>query len=353
MRFPLLFITSLILLSSCRKQEITEIDQETPDRYSWQAHNGFQYDDVNQMNSLAGSDRLFFIGSNSFSVITPETEDQQNDPSEFDIARYTHTYFIQPHHVKLPLSETYYISYNPLNNTIAFTSTQNPAVSGDRIYFSMKELDETFSNFRFIHFNTGQSMAINSENQALIPYTALIDGREILKLALVDIKGEREFGQIALDTVKTNIITIVGNGYAGLTGVHSFGEDFFVTTDAELYRIDKNGVTQRLLDEPLNRILRSGSTLFGISSQNIYASANNGLTWNILSQIPSDFSRLNYAEIDQRIIAYRYAQLWEITLEETRLTVRELDNEGLSGKMLTSVNEFGRHVYLSTLSGVF
>jgi hypothetical protein len=66
-----------------------------------------------------------------------------------------------------------------------------------------------------------------------------------------------------------------------------------------------------------------------------------------------DYSFLNYTKIDNKIIGYRYGQLWDISVSETELIAKELDNDGLDGISITSVSKFDDKVYLSTLSGVF
>ena len=62
---------------------------------------------------------------------------------------------------------------------------------------------------------------------------------------------------------------------------------------------------------------------------------------------------MNFTRIDDRVVAYRFAQLWEVTLENDILNFTELDNDGLDGLSITSANLFGDQIYVTTLSGVY
>ena len=59
------------------------------------------------------------------------------------------------------------------------------------------------------------------------------------------------------------------------------------------------------------------------------------------------------SKVDDKIVGYRYSQLWEITFSENDVVVRELDNYGIDGVSITSLSVFDNNVYLSTMSGVF
>ncbi|MGD9994776.1 MAG: hypothetical protein AB7S69_15870 [Salinivirgaceae bacterium] len=135
--------------------------------------------------------------------------------------------------------------------------------------------------------------------------------------------------------------------------MQSVGDNFFLTTDSKVYRIDNLGNIDNVLETRLNRIIESSGTLYGFGRDNVYISSDNGLTWNTGYLVQYEYSLLNYTKIDDKIIAYRYGQLWEIVINKTEVEAKELDNDGLDGISITSVSKFDGKVYLSTLSGVY
>ena len=85
----------------------------------------------------------------------------------------------------------------------------------------------------------------------------------------------------------------------------------------------------------------------------MFYSTDNGFTWTEGYETPWELVLLNYAKINGKLIGYRYAQLFEITINENEFQAKELDNDGLEGKSITSVSKFDNKVYLTSLSGVF
>jgi len=134
--------------------------------------------------------------------------------------------------------------------------------------------------------------------------------------------------------------------------LETIGDHFFITTDNKVYRMETDGQYQEVLDERLYKIFEIGNQLVGLGWSDVFVSSDQGLSWAARSpsNLPVD---LNFTNIGDRVVAYRYAQLWEVVLENDALTFNELDNDGLDGRSITSVNDFGDQVYVTTLSGVF
>lgn len=344
----ILFIISLsLLLISCENEKIIEVEKE----YKWKSHLNFRYNDVVQMNSYATKDRLFFLGYNSFSTLVPDSISNPDLPFVGNVAHYDN-WSEQPSEKKLPICADYFISYNPINGWVAFIPTMNPVTSGTSVSLNIKFIDSTYAYFDLLHFSSGECISINEQNQALIPYVSFVDSKNILKLAMVDIKAESIYN-VKLDTVKTKMLSITDDYQYNVIALESIGNYFFLTTNSKVYRIDNLGNIETVLGTRLNKIIESSGTLYGFGSDNIYMSSDNGLTWNIGYSVQHDFSLLNYTKIDNKIIGYRYGQLWDISVSETELIAKELDNDGLDGISITSVSKFDGKVYLSTLSGVY
>ena len=103
----------------------------------------------------------------------------------------------------------------------------------------------------------------------------------------------------------------------------------------------------------LYKIFEDSGRLIGFGANNIFSSSDNGLTWIKGGETPWLIASVNFAKIDGKIIGYRYAQLWEVSTTETSFNFKELDNDGLDGKMITSVSEFDDKVFITSLSGVY
>lgn len=347
MRKILFIISWSLLLISCEKEKIVEVEKE----YKWKSHPDFQYNDIVQMNSYATKERLFFLGFSSFSSLVPDSISHPDSPFGGNVAHYDNWYD-QPSEKKLPICADYFISYNPINSWVAFIPTMNPVTSETSVSINMKLIDSTYAYFDFLHFSSGECIAINEQEQALIPYVSIVDSKTVLKLALVDIKAEFTYN-VKLDTIKTKILSITDDYQNDVIALESIGDYFFLTTNSKVYRVDNLGNIENVLGTRLNKIIESSGTLYGFGRDNIYISSNNGLTWNIGYSVQYDYSLLNYTKIDNKIIGYRYGQLWEISVSDTGIIAKELDNDGLNGVSITSVSKFDEKVYLSTLSGVY
>ncbi len=344
----ILFIISWsLLLISCEKEKIIEIEKE----YKWKSHSDFQYNDIVQMNSYATKDRLFFLGYSSFSSLVPDSISHPDLPFGGTVALYDN-WHEQPSEKKLPICADYFISYSPTNGWVDFIPTMNPVTSQTSVSFYIKNIDSTYAYFDFLHFSSGECIAINEQEQALIPYGSFVNSKNILKLALVDIKAKLIYN-VKLDTIKTKILSITDDYQYNVIALESIGDYFFLTTNSKVYRVDKLGNIENVLHTRLNKIIESSGTLYGFGGDNIYISSNNGLTWDMGYSVQYEYSWLNYTKIDNKIIGYRYGQLWEISVTKMGLIAKELDNDGLDGISITSVSKFNEKVYLSTLSGVY
>ena len=82
-------------------------------------------------------------------------------------------------------------------------------------------------------------------------------------------------------------------------------------------------------------------------------STDNGFNWNRVSTAEQETAYLNYSVIAGRVVGYWKSQLWEFSLKKDGYTTVELDNDGLNGKIITSVSGYKDKVYVTTLSGVY
>ncbi len=349
MKKVLFLISCSLLLISCEKEKIIEVIKE----YKWKSHPSFQYEDVLQMNSYASKDRLFFLGS-CFSSLIPDSINHPDLSFGGKVSHYANWSDL-PSNKKLPICADYYIAFYQGNSWVNFIPTRNPLAAEAAVSLDMKSLDSTFESFDLLQYHSGVCMAINKKNQALIPYFSAVGSERFVKFALVDIKAEfnPNLINVYLDTTNTKIVRIPGEDRYGITALESNGDYFFITIGAMVYRIDNLGNIVNISGSPIYKIIESSGTLYGFGYDKVNISSNNGLSWGIGYTTPFEFSVLNYSIVDNKIIGYRDDQLWEISVSENELIVKELDNDGLKGVLITSVSGFNGKVYLTSFSGVY
>ncbi|MEM6379251.1 MAG: hypothetical protein AAF705_13655 [Bacteroidota bacterium] len=342
-----------LLIASCEEEKIVEVERE----YSWKADDNFIYDNVVQMNSFATDDMLFFRGHTSFTSMVADSLEHPDYPDIGRVVHFPHWY-TQSTDEKLPICADFFVSAVS-NGFLAFIPNRDPTSQSASVSFNMKTLDENFGIFESSHFSGGEKIVINDQSQVLVPYKNWSpDGPYISggpKLALINIKYDSTNTSFyhKLDTVGIQLLSIDDQFQNSTIALESIGSNFFVTTDTKVYRIDGDGRMVTVLDERLYKIFEDSGRLIGFGANNIFSSSDNGLTWIKGGETPWLIASVNFAKIDGKIIGYRYAQLWEVSTTETSFNFKELDNDGLDGKMITSVSEFDDKVFITSLSGVY
>jgi len=343
----ILLILSTIIFG-CEDEKI--VIKEVEKKYSWTAHEDFQYDEVIQMNSFSTPDRLFTLGVASFSSLVADSLNHPDLPFGGSVCHYIN-WFEQSSKLKMPVSTNFFIAYSEKMGGITFIPTKNPISSGTMTSIAIAKLDTSFLRFQLVPYYMGDCMTINNNNQALIPYLST-DNRYSLKLLLVDIRVKNEV-QSKLDTIKTRIIKIPDVEEYDVISILSLNDNFYITTNSKTYRINTTGQIQEVTNNRLYRIVESNKVLYGIGGESIFSSTDSGVTWTKDYNIPYEYSILTYVKINNKIIAYRNSQLFEITMTQDSIKARELDNDGLIGKTITSLNGFGNKIYVTSLSGLY
>lgn len=338
MKIRIIYFIIIFIISGCEKiiekEKIVEIEKE----YSWKSHDGFKYENVIQLNSSASNERLSFIGANCYSEMRiNSTGDTYLEHNTFNSPGID---------IKLPICKDYFISYSSNLGAIYFYPTGYPFEAKG---FDFKKIDSTFLRFNSLHAALGQCIAINNQNQSLIPY---YDKDFNLKFTLIDIELDAKIDYY-IDTIKTKKISITDEYQRNLYLIESIEDVFFISTSSKSYRIDSHGDILKILDERIAKVFELNGVYYGLGYKKLYHSLNKGLTWSNVSEIEPVMTSINYANINREIIGYRNSQLWHITSDNTIMTIKELVNDGLEGNLITSVSEFNSKIYVSTLSGVY
>lgn len=139
--------------------------------------------------------------------------------------------------------------------------------------------------------------------------------------------------------------------------IFSDGNYFYVSINGnrtELLRVSPSGEVQEAkgIDRRIYNMFSHDDTLFAFSqsAKKVYYSQDEGLNWSsFISNFPVNIAHFFY--IDEKLAFYGKSQLFWVDLANQE--VKELDNTGLEGAEITSVNEFNSRVWVTTLSGMY
>lgn len=344
---PLLLVTMLLI--ACEKEKI--VIREVEKVYNWKQHPAFQYALVTQLNSFETADFLFILGPNNFSRIAAAgVQDPLDAAINGGNVSHIENQWKQPLS-KTPVGRDFFVGLNSANSQVSLTQTLNPANGANNFKFS--DIDNTFSRFYTVHYADGETLAINDKSQVLIPYEA--DEFGGIKLLFIETEITLP-GQawLRIDTVRTKIIELHYPHFRSLRNIQPVADAFFVAGNDFTFRIDSNGEKALVLDKTLFHIVKKDNLMYGFGYRHMYTSTDHGLTWTQRYEISSNISMLtNITKVSGRIVGYRYAQVFEFNPGVSELEIRELDNDGLDGKLITSISAFQDSVYVTSLAGVF
>ena len=353
----------IVIFTGCKKEKI--IVKEVERDFRWKAHPVFQYENAIIMNSFSTDSCILFRGTNYTTIVGSNAA---NNGGSYD--SIFGNYFLKninqifiPSNRTLPLTPDLIVDYDEeLSSTdksgkVYFVPTEYYGWSNSYgAYIYVSETDTSFTGFMFRRSSRNECMAINTLGQVLIPYNSSVNYE--LRFLLVNTSLTGTPGPAEIGTIK--IIPIEDQHETYVDFLQSYKDMFFITTDSKTYIINSQGEISRKFDNlHLYSIIPKNDTLytFGydltLPGMELLYSADNGFKWNKASNAVTETAYLNYSVIGNRVVGYWKSQLWEFSLNKNGYRAVNLDNDGLSGKIITSVSEYKDNVYVSTLTGVY
>jgi hypothetical protein len=140
-----------------------------------------------------------------------------------------------------------------------------------------------------------------------------------------------------------------------------FGK-FFLYLSQQFYRIDTSGNVKAFGFSPVpgvengrvTQMFTLDNLLFAGGSEKLFVSTDQGETWSKFRDVlGTNFAILTYFNVGSELYATYQAQIWRVTLSGQNLNYQELDNDGLQGNQITSINKIGKFVFITTLSGLY
>ncbi len=343
-------LLAVFVLISC-KPKTNEVLVEIERKSAWTRNTNFKYslaNGANSFTSLSGNLYTLAYGGINFGITQPDSSAEFGASSTFYINLADH-----PIDTKYPISEDIYVLsyFSKPKNVIGFFSCKNPVTIGSSISIIMEEADSTFQGFDFPV--NGESIVINKSNQVLIPYHKISNGEfgYNYALLLVNLKLIVEgYTKVRIDSYKV-IDLPYGLLPESVVRLKSYDSTFVVSTESATYFVTSNGSLSKVLDTPIYREFYYDGKFYGIGFKDIFTSLD-GKSWTLIGT-HDGLDAPEYKNIDGRVVAYWFDNLYEIIIDETGFNSVELENDGLEGNLITSISKFNSQVYVTTRSGVF
>ncbi|MBC8527795.1 MAG: hypothetical protein ISS28_03485 [Candidatus Cloacimonetes bacterium] len=342
-QFTIVFVVTAVFafLNSCTKT-ITETVIEEP---SWKSDSYFLYNDKIILNSYATQDELFVLAFSLFTIFDYTSE----NPVYSRLESLTSSMNYKP-----IISDQITAFSNDPQTAIVFKLNGRFQPTGEYIYLS--QIDSIFVNNGKLgaNFYTEPIGAFSNNNQFL---TMFMDNDHNPYFALIDyIFDDNTYSGIQVTSAQS--ILIEDWILLCIEDIESFGNRFFVATHGmgdskPNFLVYPSGYYEEI------DIRYYGVEFFSyrdivyllISDNNLYCSHDLGENWELVGTFYPAHLSPRFFEINGKLCVYIYSQIWEFDIDNAE--VRELDNWGLEGNEITSINEFNDKVYITTLSGLF
>jgi hypothetical protein len=139
-----------------------------------------------------------------------------------------------------------------------------------------------------------------------------------------------------------------------LTQISSYEDIFLVSMNAELYVIESDGTVNiaQGIETPVSQFFTANDTIFAVKHfpVELYSSVDRGYTWNLFATGFPEY-KIKFFQVSNQLCFYVFSQI--VTIDLQNGSIQELDNTGLEGSEITSVNEYDGKVWITTLSGMF
>jgi hypothetical protein len=340
----------LVILFSCQKETIIK---EVPITHSWSLDSNFMGIDKILLTSVPMNDSMIAVASN------------------YQIAYVNVKHLGYTYRIGIP-DKSYYsalvpptiskgmtVSVSDPNKLIVFATYMPVFQSGIPVSFSPTYSSSTTSGKalpRGSLFNSGCS--IINDKYILAPFESdWNNGKATFSLIKVSQKGWNTIIE------STKNITVSSTFYGGNDFSATFFGKFFYTYYRQFFRVDTLGNVksfgsspmQTTLSDNVSQMFTLNSYLFAVAGGSFFVSNDQGENWSLFYQsVAGDmYSWCNFYNVGKDVYATYLSQVWKVTLSGESLKYQELDNDGLQGSQITSINKCGKYAFVTTLSGLY
>ena len=339
-QFTIVFVVTVVFafLNSCTKT-ITETVIEEP---SWKL-----------VEELDGVNKIILNGhvyeENKFFLSTLYKFWKFNSGEDEPLKVYNNDYGFNPLSMNYkPVISDYISAYSNENLTaIVLKLNENPIVrSYGYEYINIEDIDSTYSPGSHIVVNSFWEPigAFNNQNQFL----TVVNNPNGQDFCIIDYEFDNSLSGIEINSIQ---IYNFFSGVLSISDMKSFGSRFFIGTHnfTYPYLVYPTG-DYHAMDVPSSlEFFSYKDTLYAFTTSfSLYFSNDLGENWEIYAHFSGWVS---FFEIAGKLCAHRDDDIHEINFNTGE--VIELDNWGLEGNEITSINVFNDKVYITTLSGLF
>lgn len=338
LRQLLILLFASLVLWGC-KDELNIEEPITPST-PWQEDERFLFETKVQFNSHADGERIYFMGRNHFSTI----ELLEDDTLEY----IQHAFQWLEYHqsAQMPITDELFVTANL--NTVRIANTREPVLQGASQFLQLKEIDPEFSFIQFPPFWRGEAIGVNDDNVCLITYQYETNDGEFGLRAL---KVRVTFNDTFMEIAEMSTVDVPNDGF-GVRAILPIEDDFLLSLGQNTLLLDENNQLEEVLAAPLNNLFKVDNEWIGLHSRSVFRSAD-GRTWIEGGTPDRNLELISFDKMDGHTIGIYNSQIFLFELGSDELQITELNNEGLFGHEITSVDTFNEKVYVSTLSGVF
>jgi hypothetical protein len=333
----------MFALIGCKNETIVEKTVEIEKEHSWKPVKEFSYYDRMQLNSHADSNILYSMNLSDFIK------------SGFIDSTQTKL-FVEPYYLgitpsiyqKYPICNSYFAVAS--HNALRISVSKDPMGYYATAWIFLNQVDNRFLEFIFPSSIRSEAIAINGSNSTLICYRRNDTSYSRIVTMIINFSIADYYGYNKLDTVSTQIIDL--NDIVEPLGMYHYFGHYFVGAH-KTHRISSTGEHSVCYEQGIYNMFSISNELYGMSWGKMLQSKDKGISWQQIGSISSPFEIMTYKVIDNNIIAHYNSQIFQISLNDSTNSIRELQNDGLEGNKITSITKFKDKFYVTTLSGVF
>lgn len=143
-------------------------------------------------------------------------------------------------------------------------------------------------------------------------------------------------------------------GSVALRYIGSYKDRFFAQVDGDFMIINKNGEMTHSsgISGLVYETFCYREKIYAVtsSSSEMYVSTDEGVTWSLTGK-DYTYEHAKFFILQDKLCFFRNSRIFQTNIDTG--VIAELDNSGLEGNEITSVNEFKGRVWITTLSGMF
>lgn len=349
MKRLILYLFAVTFLTSCDDENTPEI--ETGEDYAWQEFQGLPSTGKYILNSTVAEDHLSFLAPELLITID----------SNHQIARQILGLTWDMRSLKPAMNNGFYLSLNEGNPTTLENGTFqlgyfNLWGSGlNYLTLSILKYDSTYSWIADKKITWSQEYGAFGDNEFLIDYRSeeYPDQVNYLLVSYVFKPGQLALGEPNFSFTDVELFQFDAPGSFGNSGAFYCNGIFFVSIDNRgLYILQEDEFVRCQNIDFASTIFFHNDAYYAVSNQTLLISPD-GFAWNDLAVFNMSLDHSNFTIIEDQVILASNDQLFQVNFDTDSLAIMEIENRGVSGHHITSIQEHHDRIYCTTLSGLF